>query len=343
MPADKDRRQKAKELIHQVNELLFNPPKIDIQKINESPISALIDTIIENPNIADEEELSYYNTVVEIARSYENLMEETYVSVTKLEKEANQKGLFGLRSKSGDETVVIDLVSINLAQKFKELLDTSNVMVLMSGTIHSEEVLKDIFGLDNFKIIEAETESPGKITKYRTGLEMNCSFANFSNGSITRKQYLKIMDVCMANAKPPVLVHVSAFKDLPTEEENKSFKFENLITQEKLAELQKRGNQSVEEFNNKETDILFTTKCSRGVDFAGDKCNSIVITRFPYPNIQGLFWRILKKEQPDKFMEFYMDKARRDLHQKVARGVRFKGDKVDLLSPDNRVLNEKMI
>ena len=34
-----------------------------------------------------------------------------------------------------------------------------------------------------------------------------------------------------------------------------------------------------------------------------------------------------------------MDKARRELVQKVARGVRFKGDKVDLWSPDIRVLN----
>ncbi|MBS3087246.1 hypothetical protein J4226_01495 [Candidatus Pacearchaeota archaeon] len=39
--------------------------------------------------------------------------------------------------------------------------------------------------------------------------------------------------------------------------------------------------------------ILFSTKCARGVDFAGDKCNSIIITKFPYPNIQSLFWKIL--------------------------------------------------
>jgi Rad3-related DNA helicase len=342
MPSDQERRTAAKELIHAVNNILFNPPKIDVKKLKDSEIMPLIEKILENPNIADEEELNYYNNVVEIARSYENLLDETYISVNSLEKEDGQKGLFGSRKKAQDEMVVVDLVSINLAQKFKELLDTNNAMVLMSGTIHSEEVLKDVFGLENFKIIEAETQSPGKITKYRTGLEMNCSFANFSNGTISRKQYLKIMDVCMANAKPPVLVHVSAFKDLPSEEENKEFKFDNLITQEKLSELQKRGNQPIEEFSNKETDVLFTTKCSRGVDFAGDKCNSIVITRYPYPNIQGLFWRILKKEQPEKFMEFYVDKARRELVQKVARGVRFKGDKVDLLSPDIRVLNEAL-
>jgi Rad3-related DNA helicase len=146
----------------------------------------------------------------------------------------------------------------------------------------------------------------------------------------------------MAKATPPTLVHVSAFKDLPSEEENQTLMLDNLITKERLKELQSRGNTAVDEFANGEEDILFTTKCSRGVDFPGDKCNSIVVTKFPYPNIQGLFWQILKREQPEKFMEFYLDKARRELIQKIARGVRFKGDKVDLYSPDVRVINAKL-
>ena len=148
--------------------------------------------------------------------------------------------------------------------------------------------------------------------------------------------------MCMANAEPPTLVHVSAFKDLPTEEENTKLKFDNLITQERLREIQSRGNTAVDEFSNGEEDVLFTTKCSRGIDFPGEQCNSILVTKFPYPNIQGLFWRILKKEQPKKFMEFYLDKARRELIQKVSRGVRFKEDKVSLWSPDVRVLNAKL-
>ncbi|MCK5449350.1 DEAD/DEAH box helicase family protein [Candidatus Pacearchaeota archaeon] len=341
MPTDQDKRTKVKELIKEINDLLFNPPKIEIQKINSSPLLNLIETILENPNLAEDEELSYYNTVVEIARIFENLLDETYISIAKIEKETRQKGLFG-NNFSDEDTVIINLVSINLAQKLHELIEQNNVLVMMSGTLHSEQVLKDIFGLEDFKVIEAEIESPGIIKKQRTGLEKNCNFASFSNGNITRKMYLKILDMCMANAEQPTLVHVNAFKDLPTEEENAEFKFENLITQEKLKELQSRGNTSVNEFTSGEEDILFTTKCSRGVDFAGDKCNSIVVTRFPYPNIQGLFWKILRQEQPEKFKEFYMDKARRDLFQKVARGVRFKGDKVSLWSPDVRVINARL-
>jgi len=342
MPSDQEKRTKVKELLHVINDILFNPPEIEIQKLKSSPLKGLIDIIIENPNLAEDEELSYYNTVVETARTFEHLLDETYISLNQIKKEDNQKGLFDGKRGSDEDTIMVNLVSINLAQKLQELIDQNKVLILMSGTLHSEQVLKDIFGLEDFKIIEAETEMPGKIHKQRTGMERNCSFANFSNGNITRKMYLKILDMCMANAEPPTLVHVSAFKDLPTEEENAEMKFDNLITRERLRELQSRGNTAVDDFTSGAEDILFTTKCSRGVDFAGDKCNSIVITKFPYPNIQGLFWRILKKEQPEKFMEFYMDKARRDLHQKIARGVRFKGDKVNLWSPDARVINGKL-
>lgn len=343
MPADQEKRTIVKELLHEINDILFNPPEIEIQKVKESPLIKLIEKIIENPNLAEDEELSYYHSVVESTRIFENVMDETYLSLANLKAEDNQKGLFGRKRISGEDTVMITLVSINLAQKLQELIEQNKVLVMMSGTLHSEQVLKDIFGLDDFKIIEAEIEMPGKIHKQRTGMERNCSFANFQNGTVTRKMYLKILDMCMANAEPPTLVHVSAFKDLPTEEENAELKFDNLITQERLREIQSRGNSAVDDFVNKEEDVLFTTKCSRGVDFAGDSCNSIVLTRFPYPNIQGLFWRILKKEQPDKFMEFYMDKARRELIQKVARGVRFKGDKVSLWSPDIRVINGKLL
>lgn len=347
LPKDQEKRTVVKELIHEVNNILFNPPVIDVQKLRLSPFIGIIEKIIANPNLAEEEELNYYTNAVEIARSFESLIDETYVSVEdtskfKSDKQPKQNSLFGDNfSQKQEDQLFISLVSINLVQKLKELIEQNNVMVLMSGTLHSPEVLKDIFGIEKFIVIEAEAVNPGTIKIERTGLERNCSYANFQNGTITRDMYLKIMDLCLANSKKPTLVHVSAFKDLPTEEENARLKFDNLITSEKLKELQLYSNQSVDEFKNKQSEVLFTTKCARGADFAGDICNSIVITKFPYPNIQGLFWKILKQEQPEKFMEFYMDRARRDLKQKVARGVRFKGDKVSLWSPDVRVLNAR--
>jgi Rad3-related DNA helicase len=342
MPKDQDKRTALKNILKLCNDILFNPPITDIERLDKSPILQILELAIENPNLAEDEELNYYNTIVEIARSFENLLEETYISIQQQEVYQPQKGLYSKSSRTKEDPIIITLVSINLAQKLQELIEQNNVLVMMSGTLHSETVLKDIFGLKDFKIIEAESKNPGTINKKRTGAERNCSFANFKNETITRERYLKILDMQLARATPPTLVHVSAFKDLPTEEENKKLMLDNIITKERLLELQKGGNTNIDEFTSKESDILFSTKCARGVDFAGDTCNSIIVTKFPYPNIQGLFWKILKQEQPDKFMQFYLDKARRELIQKVSRGVRFKGDKVDLWSPDVRVLNAKL-
>jgi Rad3-related DNA helicase len=338
-PSSQERRTLLKQLINKVNEAILYPPLTDIKKLKDSTTLEIIEIALKNPNLAEDEENNYYNTLVEIARSFEHLIDETYIAIDKIRNE-EQQTLFSGRKR--DDTIIVSLVSINLAQRLKELIEQNSVLVMMSGTLHSEKVLKDIFGIKNFKTIEAEIEMPGDVNKQRTGLEKNCSFANFKQGNITRNQYLKILDMCMAKAKPPTLVHVSAFKDLPSEIENQKLMLDNLITQERLKEIQSRGSGAVDDFTNKEVDVLFTTKCSRGVDFAGDACNSIVVTRFPYPNIQGLFWKILKQEQPDKFMEFYLDKARRELIQKVARGIRYKGDKVDLWSPDIRVINGKL-
>ena len=136
-----------------------------------------------------------------------------------------------------------------------------------------------------------------------------------------------------------MLVHVKAFSDLPTEFEHYTFK--NIKTElelKKEQETYKRG-ELLNQFKNKEIDILYSTKCSRGVDLPKELCNSIIFTRYPYPNIDSLFWKVLKKSRPEHFRLFYFDKARRSILQGIYRGLRSEDDEINLLSPDLRVLN----
>jgi len=348
-PENREQKQAIKEIIFLANEIILttqeNQKKIQnkVQKIKQTKVIELISKIINEPYLAETEENNYYNNILETAKSFEHLLDETYVSFDIVNPDEQQQPLFA-QTLSKEKTIYVNLVSINLAQKFKEIIDTNNILVLMSGTLHSEQVLKDIFGLENFKVVEAETQMPGTIIKYRTGLEKNCKYENFKNNLVTREQYLKALSTCVANADTPVLIHVNSFNDLPSKSESEQFQINNLITHEELKQLQQqdKSNKRIDKFKKQETDILFTTKCSRGVDFPGDKCKSVILTKYPYPNIKGLFWKILKQEQPDKFMEFYLDKARRELVQKIARAVRFKGDHVLLLSPDVRVLNANL-
>lgn len=325
-PQEQEKRTAVKNIVKTANDLLFDF-ETDLDLIKNTPAKQLVELIIDNPYLAEDEDTNYYNTALETAKSFEKLLDETYIST---EQTKNAK--------------MITLVTINLAEQFAELLHTTNNLVLMSGTLHSEQVLKDIFGVDNFKTIEAETKTQGTISKFRTGLEKNCKYENFKSGLVTRENYLRALEACVQNAEPPCLIHVVNFNDLPTELEKAEFNLEKTITREKLLEIQKqdRNNKQVQKFKSGEIDILFTTKCSRGVDFPGEQCKSIILTKYPYPNIQSLFWKILRQQQPNKFLEFYLDKANRELLQKIYRGLRFDQDHILLLSPDSRVLDARL-
>jgi Rad3-related DNA helicase len=299
----------------------------EIIKLVDTSMIKAFKMLIKNKNIKSEiimDELSYANKGLEIASDFEEFFDSTYLSY---------------REDGGD--IYVSFVAVDLSKKFNEIVDKSNALVLMTGTLHSEEVLKHVYGLKDFKIIEAETIGQGTIEMIRTGKEMDCRYSNFAANPENRKNYLNSLSLCISKAKKPILIQVNAFEDLPSEQEKKDYWLLSLMTKEKLKELQsedKTGNM-ISEFKAKKKEMLFTTKCSRGVDFPGDTCNSVVFTKYPNPNINGTFWKILKQTHPTYFWEFYKDKARREFLQRLYRAVRSKNDHVFVLSPDTRVLD----
>ena len=284
----------------------------------------LLKLILDNQEfLYDIDDESYLFDVAETARIFDEFFDETYLTFDK--KENN---------------LIVELVTTNLAKRMKEMLEKNKVVVMMSGTIHSENVLKNIFGLDNFKIFEAETEQQGSIEIKRTGFEMDCKYENFANGNISKEKYFKALDKCIEVSKKPTLVHINSFYDLPEEYEIKKFDLKNTISRETLKQIQENENSddNIRKFKRKEIDVLFSTKCTRGIDFPGEQCNSIIFTKYPNPDVKSPFWNILKKTNPTYYWDFYKDKARRELLQRIYRGLRFKDDHVFLLSPDERVL-----
>jgi Rad3-related DNA helicase len=297
----------------------------EIVPLRETSIYDLFKILLKNQElILQIDEESYVFDVEESARMFEDFLDDSYLTISKR-----------------DEQWIVSVVTTNLAKRFKDLADKNKVLVLMSGTLHSEEVLRDIFGLENFKKVEAEIKNQGRINVVKTGLEMDCRYSNFSSGKHTRENYLKALSKCLKVAEKPVLVHVNGFVDLPSEQELEEYDIDNLISKEKLRELQDkdRAGKIVNRFKKGQIDVLFTTKCGRGVDFPGDQCKSIVFTKYPNPNVQDAFWKILNKTKPQYYWAFYKDKAKRELWQKVYRGLRFKEDFVNVLSPDSRVLD----
>jgi Rad3-related DNA helicase len=133
---------------------------------------------------------------------------------------------------------------------------------------------------------------------------------------------------------------VNSYSDLPSEEEKERFKLNNLMSRETIREVQKRDKhgEEIRRFKERQIDVLFSTKCTRGIDFPGEQCNSIIFTKYPNPNVDDAFWKILKKSRPEFYWDFYNDKATRELWQRIYRGLRSKDDHIFLLSPDVRVL-----
>ncbi len=270
------------------------------------------------------DELSYVHKGLEAATQFESSLDETYLT-------------YSIRE--GD--LFATFVTTNVSKKFHELADKSKALVLMSGTLHSEQVLKDVFGVKDFIVIDAEKSYQGVLEIHRTGKEIDCRYSNFQSGKHTREDYLRALNSSVSAAKRPTLIHVNSYEDLPSEIELRKLDLQSLISKEQLRLVQgqdKKGEQ-VRRFKNREIDCLFSTRCTRGVDFPGNLCNSIVFTKYPNPDMRNTFWKILQKTHPNSFWEFYKDKAWREFLQRIYRALRSKNDHVYILSPDKRVID----
>lgn len=301
----------------------------DVFQANQTKIKELLQEFISGKDLEAEivmDELSYLNEALETAKTFEHSLDSLYLTYRK-----NEEG-----------NILIKLVSTDISGKFNDLMNKTKNLVFMSGTLHSENIIKNIFGIDDFKIVHAEELNFGSTEIIMTGKEFDCKYSNFTSNKKSRKDYLSALSECIAKAKPPVLIHVNAFKDLPTEDEISQLSLQNLESSESLKSNQREDKEGflVSNFKKGKTPHLFTTKCSRGIDFPGEMCNSIIFTKYPNPNVSDTFWKVLQKTHPDYYWEFYRDKAWRGFLQRIYRALRSPNDHVKVLSPDTRVLEQ---
>ena len=301
-----------------INEMIESE---EIIKIKDTNLLKLFTLLLKNDFLIEYGDLEQYYV---LAKNFENLMSDTYVTFVRNPR----------------EDVIAKVVNINLKKKLKEILDKNKVFLMMSGTLHSEKVLKDIFGMDDFVIVEAETKHKGVIRKTMSGKEKSCRWRDFKEGNITREEYLNVLDICITHAEKPFLVHVNSYGDLPSEEEKEKYGL-NIMSRERLKTLQDkyRKGELLRMFKEGKLDVIYSTRCNRGVDLPGDMCKSIVFTKYPFPAMKDIFWRILQEQDPEAFRNFYFDKSRREFIQRIYRGLRSDDDVVNLLSPDLKVLN----
>ena len=327
-PSSKDSIEKIRDLIfaEEKNKQALGVDESQIFEIENTKIKEIMSVINSSPELQSEiaiDETNYSNKALEIAKDFSDSVKEVYVNYRKK-----------------DENLFVKLVTTNLSYKIRDLMNKTKALVFMSGTLHSKSVLRDIFQINNYKVVEAEIVNPGTMDIVMTGKEFDCRYSNFSSGKHSRKDYLEALDFCVNKSIKPSLIHVQAFQDLPSEIESQEL--HNLISKEELIANQNQDSfgDQIKNFKQGNSDILFSTKCARGVDFPGDTCKSVIFTKYPNPNVGDIFWKVIKKTHPDYYWEFYKDKANREFLQRLYRAIRSKNDHVYILSPDLRVLQE---
>jgi hypothetical protein len=223
----------ARDALQELQELLFLEEKnkqvigIDEKKIfpiKETKIERLFRLLLKYEDIAAEitlDDTNYANKALEAAMNFKDFMSEAYVTFRR-----NEKDLYA------------SIVSTNLSKRFQEIVQKSKALVLMSGTLHSEAVLKKVFGLSDFKTVEAETKTQGTIEIHRAGKEFDCRHAILKASPSMRGKYLLALQACFEKAKRPVLVHVNAFEDLPSETEISEHQLYGITSREVLKDLQ---------------------------------------------------------------------------------------------------------
>jgi Rad3-related DNA helicase len=299
----------------------------EIIHVKETNIGKILGLFLKDRNIESEislDDSNYGNKAVEAAKDFAEFLNDTYLTYRKHE-----------------DNLLVNLVTTDLSKRLGEVIDKNESFVFMSGTLHSREVLEKVFGIKDYVVINAETSHQGEIEIFRTGKEKNCSYRNFRNGDVNRQDYLVALASCVKWAEKPFLVHVNAFDDLPSAIEIGKFSLGSLMSREQLFDLQTKDKvgRLVEIFKQGLNDALYSTKCSRGVDFPGEICKAMIFTKFPNPNVRGTFWKVLEKTHPDYYWDFYKDKAQRGFLQRLYRALRSKDDHVYVLSPDSRVLD----
>lgn len=314
--------------LEETNKRAIGVNEKEIIPLHKTAIEKILRNMLFNVELQAElalDELNYANRAFEVANEFEDFFDETYITFSFEEKELN-----------------VHLITTDLSKRFAELRSRTKALVLMSGTIHSDSVLRYVFGIDDYAVVEAETSLPGKIDIIQTGREFDCSFKNFHSMENSRLIYLNALNSCMEKAIIPLLVQVNAFNDLPSDDEARANVLKNeLISREKLRAIQRndRNGELISKFKSGIDKILFSTKCARGVDFPKEQCNSIIFTKYPNPDASDIFWKLLKKTHAQFYWSFYKDKAKREFLQRLYRALRSSDDHVYLLSPDSRVLD----
>jgi len=304
------------------------------RSISVRTIQKLIDYYKEDSYVADNLDalLNEFTLLLEKYKNYTGAMTEdwfnfidTYSKIfEEIGKETNLEVLLSFQDEvwtSVDyENARVRFFIPNLRSVLGKILSKSaRNILMMSATFPPKHVLEEVYGLDDVCFVDGETRFPGTVYLKRTGMETVVTHKKWSKIEF-RQHYYKCLENILKNAKRPLLVQVHAKKYLPPSKKNEKLNDYAIL--------------------NCDFDEVWSTVAKRGIDLKGDKCRSIVILKYPIPDLSdGMVQAIRLKLGDRAFFMYVKDRADREVIQQVGRAVRSQDDWVEVWSPDLAVHN----
>lgn len=216
----------------------------------------------------------------------------------------------------------------------EDMLERSSGRILfMSATFHRESVLREVFGIEDYAMVEGETTIPGRVYRRRAGGERWVNWKKWQ-GREFREGYWSTLKDILGRAERPTLVQVHSYQYLPEGDG-----YGGIPSRGELRESDQE--ESYQYFRGGGREVLFSTKTDRGVDLPGDSCRSIVMLKHPFPSLKDPVLMAMRRKLGEKaFWSYYSDLARREMLQQVGRGLRSAGDWVEVWSPDLKLHRE---
>lgn len=197
---------------------------------------------------------------------------------------------------------------------FSELKSRSGKILLMSATMQTPKIFSSVFRFTDVPLVQAEPKFPGTLKIMSISNSLDISHRNWVKTEV-REKYYQILNKIIARATRPTLVQVHALKYMPREHK------------EQLNQGFQNG-------------VSWSTVTDRGIDLPDDACRSIIITKYPFPDLSDIVFKVLRETYGDNtYWKYVNDMASRELVQQCGRAIRHPDDWCEIWSPDTKVLS----
>lgn len=255
---------------------------------------------------------------------------------------------------------------------------SSENIIITSGTIHSNFVLSNLFGINNdnyiVDFVEGRKESPGKLRciKPKEGL-LKVNHTNWQSPQF-QTVYNHMLNYILDNLKikidqitgkpgdakilvlTPAKKYAEGIVDRPdaytdfakTKEDNDKI---NSYINTNLTDFMEKSIEDVRKIKPTDIEIdgdvlrtdkqiIVSTRMIRGADLKDNLCRAVVMTKWPMRDISSGYNQALKLRFGDEiFWSIMKDNAKREAIQYVSRGLRHENDWTFFSTPDEDAFN----